>query len=110
MAVKKITVKQNTDEDVQPRQQAAALSYDPQVDQAPRVLAFGQGEIARQIISLAKKNGIPIHEDAALASALSSVNINEEIPPELYVVVAEVLSYLYRIQARRRELHGANKS
>ncbi len=80
---------------------ATALGYDPDLDEAPRVLASGQGKVAEQIIALAQSKGIPIREDPLLASALAEVDINEVIPPELYTVVAEILAYIYRIQNRR---------
>lgn len=80
------------------RQTAAAVSYDPASDSAPKVVASGQGKMAEQIITLAKENGIPIREDPLLADALSRININEVIPPELYAVVAEILAYIFRIR------------
>lgn len=82
------------------RQRAAALGYEPGKDDAPRVLASGKGKIAEQIIAIARKNGIPIRDDPVLAAALSEIDINKTIPPELYRVVAEVLSYIYRIQQK----------
>ncbi len=83
-----------------PRNKAVALGYAPGQDAAPRVLAAGQGVIAEQIIALARANGIPIRDDPVLVSALAGVDIGEEIPPELYRVVAEVLAYVYRIQGK----------
>jgi flagellar biosynthesis protein len=79
---------------------ATALGYTPGEDPAPRVLAAGRGKIAQQIIDLANTNGIPIREDPILSAALSTIDINEEIPPELYAVVAEVFAYIYRIQGK----------
>ena len=79
---------------------ASALGFTPDQDNAPRVLAAGRGKIAEQIIALANANGIPIREDPILSAALSTIDINEEIPPELYSVVAEVFAYIYRIQGR----------
>ena len=76
---------------------ATALQYDPEKDGAPRVIASGQRKIAEQIIAEAKKNNIAIYEDTALTAALSNVNLGEEIPIELYRVVAEVLAYVYRV-------------
>lgn len=76
---------------------ATALQYDPGKDSAPRVIASGQRKIAEQILSEARKHNIPIHEDTALTAALASVNLGQEIPPELYSVVAEVLVYIYRV-------------
>ena len=81
--------------------QATALGYDPESDVAPRVLASGRGKIAQQIINIAMENGIPLREDPILAAALSNININEEIPPELYAVVAEIFAYLFRIREKK---------
>ena len=83
------------------RLHATALGYDPEKDNAPRVLASGQGKIAEKIIALAQANGITIREDPVLAMALSGIDINAEIPPELYTVVAEILAYIYRLMNGR---------
>lgn len=85
------------------KRKAVALGYDLENDEAPVVLATGKGYIADQIIALAEKNDIPLREDTVLIEALSKVALNEMIPSELYVVVAEVLAYVYRIKNRRME-------
>ena len=77
--------------------QATALQYDPETDTAPKVVATGQRIIAEQILADARKHNIPIQEDPALTAALASVQLGEEIPVELYQVVAEVLAYIYRV-------------
>lgn len=82
------------------RPQAVALGYDPDADDAPRVLAAGQGRVAEQILAAARAHNIPIQEDATLAAALATVELDAVIPPELYAVVAEVLAYVYRMQKR----------
>lgn len=74
---------------------AVALSYMPGMDQAPRVVAKGQGWLAQQIIEVAKANGIEIRQDANLAEILAQVDVNSEIPLEAFTVVAEILSYIY---------------
>ena len=76
---------------------ATALQYDAEKNNAPKVIASGQRKIAEQILAEARKHNIPIHEDPALTNALASVNLGEEIPVELYQVVAEVLAYIYRV-------------
>jgi flagellar biosynthesis protein len=76
---------------------ATALQYDSEKDNAPKVVASGQRKIAEQILAEARKHNIPIHDDPALTSALASVNLGEEIPVELYHVVAEVLAYIDRV-------------
>ncbi|HGE71817.1 TPA: EscU/YscU/HrcU family type III secretion system export apparatus switch protein [Candidatus Poribacteria bacterium] len=76
---------------------AVALKYDKQLNSAPVVKAKGTGEIADKIIKIAKENGIPIKEDTDLADLLMQIDLNEEIPPELYKVVAEIFAFVYRL-------------
>ncbi len=83
---------------------AIALQYDPDTDEAPRVVATGRGEIADKILKIAQENQIPIREDPILAQALSLVDLEEEIPSELYAVVAEVLGWVYRL--REKSIQG----
>ena len=81
-------------------QKAVALGYDPEKDSAPRVVASGKGALAKSIIEIAKQNDVPIYEDESLVAVLSAVDLEAEIPPELYAVIAEVFAYIYRIQNR----------
>ncbi len=81
---------------------AAALKYDPKKNDAPLLTAKGRGVIAEKIISLARKNGIPIKEDPCLVQILSKLDIDEQIPPVLYKAVAEVLAFVYALNERRR--------
>jgi flagellar biosynthesis protein len=87
----------------EPRRRAAALQYERDKDVAPRLVAKGQGFVADQILELARSHGIPIHQDPALVSVLAQMDLDDTIPPELYLVVAEVLSFIYRAEAARRE-------
>lgn len=73
--------------------QAVALHYDGQ--SAPRVTAKGEGLTAEEIIQTAKEYGIPLEQDAKLTALLSEVKLSEEIPPKLYVAVAQLLTFLY---------------
>ncbi|KGT36527.1 MULTISPECIES: FlhB-like flagellar biosynthesis protein [Campylobacter] len=75
---------------------AVALGYNKKRDNAPKVLASGKGEMASKIIEEAQKHKIPIKEDLDLVEILSKIDINQEIPPNLYKAVAEVFSFLYR--------------
>lgn len=75
---------------------AIALGYNKEKDNAPKVLASGKGVIAEQIIAAAKQNNIPIKEDKDLVEILSKIDINQEIPPNLYRAIAEIFSFLYR--------------
>ncbi|MCP4718327.1 MAG: flagellar biosynthesis protein FlhB [Desulfobacteraceae bacterium] len=78
---------------------AVALKYDRKKQDAPKVTAKGQGRVAEKIIELAKKNNIPIKDDPDLIEVLSSLEINEEIPSEIYVAVAELLAFVYSMNA-----------
>jgi flagellar biosynthesis protein len=80
---------------------AVALGYDPDKDKAPRVLASGRGLVAEQIIAIARLNQIPVKDDSVLAEALSQVDLNEAIPPELYAVVAEIFAFVYRLRNKK---------
>jgi flagellar biosynthesis protein len=75
------------------RKTAVALEYEPG-DQAPKVIASGQGLLAEKIIDVAKEANVPVHKDAKLARSLSVLDIGEYIPPELYSIVAEVLVFV----------------
>lgn len=82
---------------------AAALKYDGKKDAAPRVTARGRGVIAGKIIELARKNGVPIKNDPALVQILSKLDIDEQIPTEIYKAVAEILAFVYSVNEKRRE-------
>jgi len=76
---------------------AAALGYDPGGEEPPRVLARGQGEVARRIIELAQKHDVPIYKDAELAERLLQIDVNQLIPAELFQAVAYVLWFVHRM-------------
>lgn len=76
---------------------AVSLKYRPESDRSPRVTAKGKGKIAEKIIKIAKEHDIYIHEDPDLIEVLSKLDINEEIPPDLYLVVAELLAFVYSL-------------
>lgn len=86
-------------------QKAVALQYEAATRGAPEVVASGRGWIAEQIIALAKAHGIYIKQDPDLVEVLARLDIDETIPPELYAVVAEVLAFVYRVNAKKRPLH-----
>lgn len=81
-----------------PRRRAAALGYDAAKDAAPRLIAKGQGLVADRILALAREHHVPVHEDAALVDVLSRLDLEEQIPVELYFVVARILAFLARVQ------------
>ena len=76
---------------------AVALGYNREKDNAPKVLASGSGEVAKNIINLAKSHDIPIKEDADLVEILSKVDLNQEVPPNLCKAVEEIFSFLYKM-------------
>lgn len=76
---------------------AVALAYrEGQI--APNVVAKGRGLIAEEIIKRAKEAGIYVHESSELVSLLMQVDLDDRIPPQLYVAVAELLAWLYRLE------------
>ncbi len=79
---------------------AVALGYDKDKNNAPIVLAKGQGDIAERIIALAKEHDIEIRQDADLLQILKAVDINQEIPIEAFAAVAEIISYIYQQNAK----------
>lgn len=85
---------------------AVAVAYRPVSLDAPRIKAKGQGHIAEQIIATAQAHGVPIRQDADLATLLSCVDLDAEIPVEAFVAVAEILSYLYRLNGMPDALKG----
>jgi flagellar biosynthesis protein len=85
----------------EPIKQAVALRYDPDQDAAPRVVAQGRGAIADKIVELARNHGVAIREDRALVSVLSKLDLDREIPPQLYAAVAAILAFLYSANAPR---------
>ncbi len=74
---------------------AIALRHDPG-DDAPVVVASGRGAIGQQIIDLAARHGVPLDQNPTLAEALSTIELDTEIPQQLFKAVAEVLSFILR--------------
>jgi len=79
------------------RQLAVALAYQ-QGQRAPTVVAKGRGLLAEAIIDRAKQAGVYVHESPELVSLLMQVDLDQHIPPELYLAVAELLAWLYRLE------------
>lgn len=86
-----------------PPRKAVALKYDPAERQSPVLVAKGTGQIADRILEKAKENGIPVQEDASLVEVLSKLDVDQEIPPELYTLVAEILSFVYQSDRKASE-------
>jgi len=80
--------------------QAVALRYEPKKDDAPKLVAKGRGYLADKIIELARLHNIPIRQDKKLLQILSRLDLEEEIPLEVYKAVAEILAFIYRLSNR----------
>jgi flagellar biosynthesis protein len=80
---------------------AAALRYDKDKENAPRVVAKGEGATAENIIKIAELHNLPIRKDEDLIELLSKVEIDKEVPEALYRAVAEVFSFIYKATKKR---------
>jgi len=80
------------------RELAVALKFDG--ENAPRVTAKGTGQIADRIVELALANNIPMQENALMAQTLSQLELNQEIPPALYLAVAEIIAFAYYLSGK----------
>lgn len=83
---------------------AVALKYKPGEQEAPVVVAKGTGHLAQTIVERAQEHGVPIQEDASLVEVLSQLDLDQQIPQELYQLVAEILSFVYQSDARARKM------
>lgn len=81
-------------------QKAVALRYQRDKDDVPVVVAKGRGLLAERIREVAAESGVPVKEDKELADYLMALDLYEEIPPELYAVVAEILSHIYSMDKK----------
>jgi len=92
---------------------AVALSYDEAVDEAPKVVASGSGLVAERIVKTAQEAGVAIQENPGLVSALAALDLGEQIPAELFPVVAEVLVWVRRVdeqQGQGKKARGSKGS
>ena len=82
---------------------AVALKYDMEKNRAPKLVAKGKGHVAENILEAAKKGQVPVYQNKSLVNMLMALELDKEIPTELYTTVAGVLAYVYRIDKRRKE-------
>ena len=82
---------------------AVALKYDKARDRAPRVTAKGRGYVAENILAAAQKHAVPLYQNKTLVNMLMALELDREIPPELYHTIAEVMAYVYRMDRARGE-------
>lgn len=80
---------------------AVALGYKREKDNAPKVLASGNRYLADEIITIAQKYEIPIKKDPDMVEMLSQIEVNREIPPNMYRAVAEIFSFIYNITKKQ---------
>jgi len=86
---------------MQESRKAIALQYRPEQEQgAPRVVASGNGHIADEILRIARENDVPLRADPALAGALATLDVGQQVPVELFRAVAEVLAFVYQMNAK----------
>jgi flagellar biosynthesis protein len=82
------------------RPAAAALAYDPLKPEPPEIVALGRGLQAEEMVRLAREHDVPVHQDPGLVEALAKLEVGRVIPRELYAVVAEVLAFVYAVDAQ----------
>ncbi|MBB1127419.1 EscU/YscU/HrcU family type III secretion system export apparatus switch protein [Thiospirillum jenense] len=78
-----------------PQRKAVALRWDR--EHAPQITATGTGLTAEQIMEIAEAHGVPLRADPALTEVLAQIPLGDEIPPALYVVVAEILAFVFTL-------------
>jgi len=84
----------------QPEQPLVAIALHYDGDNAPVVTASGEGDIAEEILRIAREHNIPLKQDELLANLLSELDLGEEIPPMLYRVIAEIIAYAYLVSSK----------
>ena len=87
---------------ITPPNKAVAIKYE--LDSAPKVVAKGDGEIADKIIEIAEENGIVLYQDSELVKLLSKIDVDSEIPSNLYQAVAVVLSFVFQLNGKDKEI------
>ena len=83
------------------KKEAVALQYDKEKNAAPKVTAKGSGKTAQKIIEIAQMHEIPIKKDKDLLEMLSKVELDKEVPSEMYKAVAEVFSFIYKMTKKK---------
>ena len=80
---------------------AVALQYKEDENSAPKIVAKGKGKVAENILLTAQNNAVPVYKNKTLTAMLMALEIDKEIPPALYSMVAEVLAYVYRMDQKK---------
>ena len=95
--------KEEPEDDPQAEKKAVANKYDMEKNKAPKLVAKGKGHVAENILEAARKGQVPVYHNKSLVNMLMALELDKEIPTELYTTVAEILAYVYRIDRRRKE-------
>lgn len=82
-----------------PNKTAVGLKYDG-AQGAPKVIAKGHGDLAEEIVEVAKEHGVMVHEDQELSKLLATLELGDDIPKQLYVVIAELIAFSYVLQGK----------
>jgi len=82
------------------QKKAAALKYEHGKDSVPKLIAKGRGKVAEKIIEIARAHDIPVEEEQELVEFLSMLDLYQEIPPEMYIAVAEILAFVYSLNKK----------
>lgn len=90
------------------RKKAVALAYAPDQN-APEIVASGEGLVADNIIKAAKEHSVPVYEDKKLATILGELKIGDEVPPQLYEIVAQILVFVGDMDALYAKTRGISK-
>lgn len=96
-------LRDDEEKEIQEKKKAVALKYNPQANMAPKVIAKGKGHVAENILAAAQKNAVPVYQNKSLVNMLMALELDKEIPAELYTTVAEVLAYVYRIDKKHKK-------
>lgn len=88
-------------------QKAVALKYE--FESAPRVVAKGEGQIADKIIEIAEEHGVTLYQDSELVKLLSRIEVDDEIPSNLYQAVAVVLSFVFQLKGKDQEFRAKHE-
>lgn len=96
-------LRDDEEKEIQEKKKAVALKYNPQANMAPKVVAKGKGHVAENILAAAQKNAVPVYQNKSLVNMLMALELDKEIPAELYTTVAEVLAYVYRIDKKHKK-------
>jgi len=91
------------------KMKAVAIKYDVKKDKAPKIMAIGKGSIAEKILNLAEEHHVPMAEDKTLTDLLAKLEIDNEIPPNLFTVVAEILAFVYQLDKLAKKRNKVRK-